>query len=143
MPPPAAADAIMEAADAGVPLIVCITEGVPVTDMDPEQWRRVVRVNLDGVVWCYQAAVPGMIRRRRGSIIAFTSGLAAQGWPEASAYAATKAALIAFAKSAARPESVFNVCGLLNAPKAGARGADSTCPLKRNAMAAVASPISA
>src|SRR5262244_1661019 len=33
VPPPAAGDAMMEAADAGVPLIVCITEGVPVVDM--------------------------------------------------------------------------------------------------------------
>jgi succinyl-CoA synthetase alpha subunit len=42
VPPPFAADAILEAADAGVPLIVCITEGIPVLDM-----MRVKRV-LEG-----------------------------------------------------------------------------------------------
>jgi 3-oxoacyl-[acyl-carrier protein] reductase len=72
-----------------------------VHEMDPAEWDRVMRINLSGVVWCYQAVVAGMIARRSGSIIAFTSGLAHQGWPGASAYAASKAALIAFAKSAA------------------------------------------
>src|SRR5829696_10442801 len=32
VPPPAAADAVMEAAAAGVPLVICITEGIPVAD---------------------------------------------------------------------------------------------------------------
>src|SRR5262249_26374373 len=33
----------------------------PVHEMDPAAWQRVLRVNLEGVVWCYQAVVSGMI----------------------------------------------------------------------------------
>src|SRR5438034_5629479 len=49
-----------------------------VHEMEAAAWERVLRINLDGVVWCYQAVVAGMITRRRGSIVAFTSGLAHQ-----------------------------------------------------------------
>jgi len=88
----------------------------PAHDMDPAEWTRVLSTNLDGVVWCYQAAIAGMIARRCGSIVAFTSGLAQQGWPEASAYAASKAALIAFVKSAAKEIAQHRVRFNLIAP---------------------------
>lgn len=77
--------------------------------MDPDEWQRVMNVNLNGVVWCYQAAAAGMIARRRGSIIVFSSGLAHQGWPKASAYSSTKAALIGFVKSVAKEVSAHRV----------------------------------
>ncbi len=87
-----------------------------VQDMPPEEWRKVIGINLDGVVWSYQAAIGGMIARRRGSIVAFSSGLAHQGWPQASAYAATKGALIAFVKSAAKEVAQHRVRFNLIAP---------------------------
>src|SRR6516165_613136 len=73
-----------------------------VTEMTTDEWERAIDVNLNGVVWCCRAALPSMVRRRKGSIVAFSSGLAHQGWAKASAYAASKAALIAFVKSAAK-----------------------------------------
>ncbi|KAE8766105.1 SDR family NAD(P)-dependent oxidoreductase [Georgenia thermotolerans] len=72
-----------------------------VADMDPDEWRKVLGVNLDGVVWACQAVLPSMVARRDGSIVLFTSGLAHMGRAEASAYAASKGALIPFAKSLA------------------------------------------
>ncbi|QTG16918.1 SDR family oxidoreductase (plasmid) [Agrobacterium tumefaciens] len=80
-----------------------------VHEMGPEEWQRVISVNLNGVVWCYQAAIGGMISRRAGSIVAFSSGLAHQGWSQAAAYASTKAALIAFLKSAAKEVAEHHV----------------------------------
>ncbi|HLB08910.1 MAG TPA: succinate--CoA ligase subunit alpha, partial [Gemmatimonadaceae bacterium] len=56
VPPPFAADAMMEAADAGVALIVCITEGVPVLDMTrvypyvKEHGARLIGPNCPGLI---------------------------------------------------------------------------------------------
>lgn len=74
---------------------------VPVLDMSPELWRRTLSINLDGVVWACQSIVPQMVRQRSGSVLAFASGLARTGHAEASAYAASKAALVAFLQSLA------------------------------------------
>jgi len=72
-----------------------------VATMDPQEWRRTLAVNLDGVVWACQAVLPRMTAARRGAILVFASGLAHMGRAQASAYAASKGALIAFAKSLA------------------------------------------
>lgn len=84
--------------------LVCSAAVQPRTDVvdtDPDEWRNTIGVNLDGVVWACQAALPAMIEADRGSILVFASGLAGNGRAQASAYAASKGALISFAKSLA------------------------------------------
>ncbi len=83
VPPPAAADAIMEAADAGVRLIVCITEGVPVTDMVRVKaflWRtesRLIGPNCPGLISPAKAKIgimPGHIHKEGGVGVISRSG---------------------------------------------------------------------
>jgi len=97
--------AAIEARHGAIDGLVCgaaIQPRIAVADTPEAVWRQVMEVNLNGVVWCYQAAIGGMRQRRRGAIVAFSSGLAASGYAGAAAYATTKAALNAFVRSAAK-----------------------------------------
>ena len=77
--------------------------------MTPSQWREVIDINLNGVFYCLQGIIPLLKAQRRGSIVAFTSGIALSGWAGASAYTASKAALIGMIKSVAHELKNFNV----------------------------------
>jgi NAD(P)-dependent dehydrogenase (short-subunit alcohol dehydrogenase family) len=77
--------------------------------MSSREWREVIDVNLNGVFYCLQGIIPILKSQRSGAIVVFTSGLALTGWPGASAYAASKAALIGMIKSVAQELKAFNV----------------------------------
>ncbi len=94
--------------DAAV-LAAAIQKRIPIEAMSDEDWRRHMAVNLDGVFYFLRELAPVMKKQRRGSILLFTSGLVNMGWPGASAYAASKGALIGLAKCAALELRAYGV----------------------------------
>lgn len=66
---------------------------------DPAAAERMTRVNWLGTVNTVQAALPRMLKRRRGHLVIVSSGAALRTFPEAAVYGATKAAQRGFAEA--------------------------------------------
>src|SRR5829696_4745918 len=73
----------------------------PVGDHPLDDWRRVMRVNLDGVFLCVREEVRAMGAGGGGSIVNMASVLAAVGYPEQAAYAASKHGVVGLTRVAA------------------------------------------
>jgi NAD(P)-dependent dehydrogenase (short-subunit alcohol dehydrogenase family) len=70
----------------------------PFVEADPASWWHQVDVNLSGHFRLIQAVIPAMRRRGSGRIVVIASGWGVVGHPNATAYAASKAGLIALTK---------------------------------------------
>lgn len=70
----------------------------PILQASEEKWQRDIAVNLLGSMYCAKAVLPGMMERKYGKIVNFSTGIALTGMAGSSSYAGAKAGLIAFTK---------------------------------------------
>ena len=90
-------------------LTSAIQKRTPIDSLTDEEWQRHLDINLSGIFYLLRSLFPVMKAQKSGSIVAFTSGLATNGWPGAAAYATTKAGIVGLVKSAAHELRPFGV----------------------------------
>ncbi|MBR3555578.1 MAG: 3-oxoacyl-ACP reductase FabG [Oscillospiraceae bacterium] len=73
-----------------------------ITDLGYDDWRALMSVNLDGAFLCCRAAVPGMVRRKKGNIVIVSSMWGQVGASCEAAYSASKSGLIGLTKALAK-----------------------------------------
>ncbi|NNN19144.1 MAG: SDR family oxidoreductase [Acidimicrobiaceae bacterium] len=78
-------------------------------EMTPEEWDQTQDVNIRSFFLCAKSAVREMMPHGEGRIIGITSGMGVAGKERSSAYASSKAAMVAFAKSIAQELSSTNI----------------------------------
>jgi 3-oxoacyl-[acyl-carrier protein] reductase len=78
-------------------------------DYPEEEWKRVFDINVHGLFLCNRAAVPIMKRRDYGRIVNIASVAGKEGNPNASAYSASKAAVIGLTKSLGKELARTNI----------------------------------
>ncbi len=86
---------------------------MPLLETTPDAWRKVLEVNVLGVVGTLRHFVPGMVERGWGRVVNFASIAGKDGNPNLAAYSASKAAVIALTKSVGKELATTGV--LVNA----------------------------
>jgi len=78
-------------------------------ETDVEEWRKVMRINLDGPFICSRAVAPLMIAQNYGRIVNIASIAGKEGNPNAAHYSASKAGLIALTKSLGKELAGYDI----------------------------------
>ncbi len=78
-------------------------------DYPPEEWQRVLDIDLTGVFLCCRAVVPGMMAQSYGRIVNTASIAGKEGNPNAVAYSAAKAGVIALTKSLGKELAEYDI----------------------------------
>jgi 3-oxoacyl-[acyl-carrier protein] reductase len=78
-------------------------------ETDVEEWRKVMRINLDGPFICSRAVVPHMIAQGYGRIVNIASIAGKEGNPNAAHYSASKAGVIALTKSLGKELAGYDI----------------------------------
>jgi 2-hydroxycyclohexanecarboxyl-CoA dehydrogenase len=75
----------------------------------PEQWQKVLAINLGGVINCTAAALPGMQAAKYGRIVNISSEAGRVGSKGSAVYSAAKAGIIGFTKAIAREDARYGI----------------------------------
>lgn len=81
----------------------------PIEDYPIDQWKEIHAINLDGAFYVLRAVLPVMKANNYGRIVAIASVAGKEGNPNASAYSASKAGVIALTKSAGKETAGFDI----------------------------------
>ncbi|HXG53328.1 MAG TPA: glucose 1-dehydrogenase [candidate division Zixibacteria bacterium] len=80
-----------------------------IEEIAPEEWDRLMAVNLKGVFFCCRAVLPQMRRQKSGKIVNIASGTVFNGSPGRIHYVTSKAAVIGFSRTLAREVGPDNI----------------------------------
>ena len=78
-------------------------------DVDPEEWQRVLDINVNGPLWMSKAVIPQMIKTGGGAIVNIASLSAIRSLPDMSAYCSSKGALLSLTKQVALDYGPSNI----------------------------------